>query len=81
MSVSTCTHVRDAVAAPRTAGCEECESKVNLRMCTECGHVGCCESQLAHNTAHYKESGHAVIKSLPLGEGSFTWCYECNRYL
>lgn len=81
MSVSTCTHVGDTVASPRTEHCEECDSGVNLRMCTECGHVGCCESQMAHNTAHYKESAHAVIKSLPLGERSFTWCYECNRYL
>lgn len=81
MAISTCTHAAENLAAPRTHGCEQCDSKVNLRMCTECGHVGCCESQQAHNTAHYKESGHAVIKSLPLTEGSFTWCYECNRYL
>lgn len=81
MSVSTCTHASDTVAIPRTGSCEECESKVNLRMCTECGHVGCCESQQAHNTAHYRASGHAMIKSLPIGDRSFTWCYECNRYL
>jgi hypothetical protein len=51
-------------------------------MCTECGHVGCCESQQAHNTQHAKASGHPIIKSLPLDSPrSFTWCYECNRYL
>ncbi|MGH2685540.1 MAG: UBP-type zinc finger domain-containing protein [Actinomycetota bacterium] len=49
-------------------------------MCAECGHVGCCESLGAHNTEHYRDSGHAVIRSQPVGEG-FTWCYECNAYL
>jgi uncharacterized UBP type Zn finger protein len=43
--------------------------------------VGCCESLNAHNTAHYRDSGHPVIRSMPLGEDSFTWCYECERYL
>jgi hypothetical protein len=43
--------------------------------------VGCCESQQGHNRTHAKESGHPVIKSLPLREGHFTWCYTCERYL
>ena len=50
-------------------------------MCVTCGHVGCCESQLGHNTQHAQASGHPVINSLPLGPGSFTWCYEENRYI
>jgi hypothetical protein len=54
---------------------------VNLRMCTEGGHVGCCESQQAHNTKHARASGHPIIKSFPLEPGSFTWCYACNRYV
>lgn len=73
-----CSHVTTEVAQPRTTGCEECGSEFNLRVCTECGHVGCCESQRAHNTAHHRTSRHPVIKSLPLDRHSFTWCYECR---
>lgn len=69
------------MAEPRGGVCEECGSTVNLRMCTSCGHVGCCESQQAHNTAHARASGHPVIRSMPLGPHSFTWCYECSRYV
>jgi len=33
---------------PETKGCEECEktgdSWVHLRMCLNCGHIGCCDS-------------------------------------
>ena len=76
-----CRHASDRVAAPRAQTCEECGSTYNLRVCTSCGHVGCCESQLAHNTAHARDSGHPVIKSMPVGEHSFTWCYACHRYV
>ena len=84
MSVSAkeaCVHFDGSVADPVSDECQECGSRVNLRVCTECGHVGCCESQQGHNTAHAQESRHPVIKSLPLGERSFTWCYDCNRYI
>ncbi|HEX2241219.1 MAG TPA: UBP-type zinc finger domain-containing protein [Actinomycetota bacterium] len=76
-----CVHLPGELQGPRADSCEGCGSTVNLRVCTECGHVGCCESQLAHNTAHYRDSGHPVIKSLPLDSRSFTWCYECARYV
>lgn len=75
-----CTHFDGSIAAPRGDKCEECASITNLRVCTTCGHVGCCESQQGHNTAHAKATGHHVMKSLPLGKG-FTWCYACNDYL
>ncbi len=78
---TTCRHLPATFAEPRSEVCESCASAVNLRVCSECGHVGCCESQQAHNTVHFRESGHPVIKSLPLGERSFTWCYECERYV
>jgi uncharacterized UBP type Zn finger protein len=78
---TACTHATDRIAPPRAQACEECGSTFNLRVCTECGHVGCCESQLAHNTAHAKEAGHPVIKSMPVGERSFTWCYACRGYV
>jgi uncharacterized UBP type Zn finger protein len=78
---ATCTHATDRIAPPRGQTCEECGSTFNLRVCTECGHVGCCESQLAHNTAHARGSGHPVIKSMPVDERSFTWCYACGTYV
>jgi uncharacterized UBP type Zn finger protein len=76
-----CPHFDGTVATPRTETCEECGSNSNLRLCTRCGHVGCCESQKGHNTAHAKAAGHPIIKSLPMKEGHFTWCYECNDYV
>ena len=76
-----CTHHDGSVTQPTGDVCEECGSSFNLRVCTTCGHVGCCESQQGHNTAHARATGHAIIKSLPLQDGSFTWCYECRRYL
>jgi uncharacterized UBP type Zn finger protein len=78
---AVCTHAPKDFASPRTGQCEECGSRFNLRVCSECGHVGCCESQQAHNTAHWRASDHPVIQSMPVGAGSFTWCYECRRYL
>jgi len=77
---TTCTHAPETLAGPRTETCEQCGETRNLRVCAECGHVGCCESLNAHNTAHYRDSSHPVIRSAPVEEG-FTWCYECEAYL
>jgi uncharacterized UBP type Zn finger protein len=81
MAQANCPHFDGVLTTPRTDRCEECGATFNLRVCTSCGYVGCCESQQGHNTAHAKASGHPVIKSLPLKEGHFTWCYSCNAYL
>jgi uncharacterized UBP type Zn finger protein len=78
---AACQHVTASMADPRAAACEECGSEVNLRACTDCGHVGCCESQHGHNTAHARASEHPVIVQMPVSERSFVWCYACNRYL
>jgi monovalent cation:H+ antiporter-2, CPA2 family len=64
---------------PQTVGCEEClalgQRWVHLRVCMTCGHVGCCDSSKGkHATAHYKESGHPIIRSLEPGE-TWGWCY------
>lgn len=77
----SCPHFDGTTAQPRADACEGCGSTFNLRVCTTCGHVGCCESQKGHNTQHAKQSGHWTIKSLPLGHGHFTWCYQCRKYL
>lgn len=77
-----CDHLREAprVAQPRTPeGCEECLRDgtrwVHLRLCLECGHVGCCDSSVyKHATAHFHEVGHPVMRSFEPGE-AWRWCY------
>jgi uncharacterized UBP type Zn finger protein len=51
----------------------------HLRMCLTCGHVACCDSSPHHHaTAHYKESGHEVMRSFEPGE-QWRWCYVDQR--
>jgi uncharacterized UBP type Zn finger protein len=66
--------------APRTSeGCEEClrtgDAWVHLRLCEECGHVGCCDSSKnTHATKHFHATQHPVIASFQPGE-NWKWCY------
>jgi len=65
--------------------CPECvalgDTWVHLRICMLCGHVGCCDnSKNKHATAHFKASGHPIIKSIEPGE-DWAWCYLDNTYL
>jgi len=60
-------------------GCEEClksgDTWVHLRLCLECGHVGCCDSSKnKHATKHNRRSKHPVIRSLEPGE-RWLWCF------
>jgi hypothetical protein len=69
----------DVSAAPSGAGCAECDAVggwwVHLRRCTQCGHIGCCDtSPSQHATAHFKATGHPVIRSFEPGEAWF-WSY------
>jgi uncharacterized UBP type Zn finger protein len=65
---------------PRTpGGCEEClksgDRWVHLRICMECGHVGCCDSSPnRHATAHFHAEGHPIVRSFEPGE-RWAWCY------
>ncbi|HWZ11567.1 MAG TPA: UBP-type zinc finger domain-containing protein [Acidobacteriaceae bacterium] len=64
---------------PHTRGCEEClklgMTWVHLRMCLECGHVGCCDSSVGkHATKHFHATGDPVMRSIEPGE-SWGWCY------
>ncbi|MDQ6831710.1 MAG: UBP-type zinc finger domain-containing protein [Gemmatimonadota bacterium] len=76
-----CTHldtIRD-IAPHTTAGCEDClktgDRWVHLRLCKQCGHVGCCDqSKNKHATKHFKASRHPIIQSFEPGEVWF-WCY------
>ncbi|HET7677192.1 MAG TPA: UBP-type zinc finger domain-containing protein [Candidatus Limnocylindrales bacterium] len=76
---AACEHEPATTAAPLSDVCQECGSDFSLRLCAECGHVGCCESQSGHARAHALRAGHPVILSVPAGEG-FTWCYAEGRY-
>ena len=78
--MATCSHlgtIRDV--APSDDGCHEClqtgSSWVHLRMCEECGHIGCCDqSPNRHATAHVRGTEHPIIRSFEPGEDWF-YCY------
>ncbi|MDX1418406.1 MAG: cation:proton antiporter [Rubricoccaceae bacterium] len=76
-----CTHLDHVHAVtPSAQGCEECLDHggrwVHLRVCMECGHVGCCDSSPGkHATAHYHATGHPVMRSIERGE-RWGWCFE-----
>ena len=80
--VSACTHLETVTVTelpPSVAGCEDCLRTggvwLHLRICLECGHVGCCDdSPNKHATAHYRSSDHPLIRSLEPGE-EWSWCY------
>lgn len=75
-----CPHLGTVLTnVPRTQGCEEClksgDTWVHLRLCRQCGHVGCCDdSRNRHATAHFHATGHPVMSSLEPGE-YWSWCY------
>jgi low temperature requirement protein LtrA len=82
-----CVHAADIVTyqARSAVGCEECRKNnykwVHLRLCLECGHVGCCDSSVhKHATRHYHASGHAIMASLEPGE-NWAWCYVDDRFV
>ena len=78
----TCTHLDtvDIDVQPSSTGSEDClrigGTWVHLRLCMECGHVGCCDnSPNRHATAHFNANrGHPVIRSYEPGE-NWWWCY------
>ncbi|WP_380164122.1 UBP-type zinc finger domain-containing protein [Jannaschia sp. R86511] len=81
--MSSCPHLDDTARPepePVTPdGCQECLAVggrwVHLRLCTACGHVGCCDSSpRRHATAHHHGSGHPVVRSFEPGE-TWRWCY------
>lgn len=82
MTTSPCSHL-DSIQVTDLPepllGCAECLKTggrwMHLRMCTSCGKIGCCDnSPNRHATAHFHESGHALIRSAEPEEDWF-WCY------
>jgi uncharacterized UBP type Zn finger protein len=78
---ATCTHLGSIKKLhPHSKGCEECmaigQRWVHLRLCTECGHVGCCDSSIGkHATKHFHVTTHPIVRSAEAGEDWY-WCYE-----
>ncbi len=78
------TEVRDI--APRMPdGCEECLASggrwAHLRLCQECGHVGCCDNSPGkHATKHFHALQHAVMRSFERGE-DWSWCYVDQLFI
>jgi uncharacterized UBP type Zn finger protein len=80
--VPSCTHL-DHVRVTRLPesvdGYEDClavgDGWVHLRICLECGKVGCCDdSPNRHARAHAESSGHPLIRSIEPGE-EWSWCF------
>ncbi|WP_270886401.1 Na+/H+ antiporter [Pedococcus sp. 5OH_020] len=78
-----CEHLaahHDRFVAPTTPhGCKEClqdgTTWVHLRLCLDCGHVGCCDSSpQKHASAHFAQERHPVMRSFEPGE-AWRWCF------
>ena len=82
---TTCGHL-DSVQVTElpeaVEGCEEClktgDQWLHLRICLECGKVGCCDSSPnQHASRHAREDGHPLIRSLQPGE-DWSFCFVDN---
>lgn len=78
-----CEHLaahHDRYVAPNTPhGCPDCLREglqwVHLRLCLDCGNVGCCNSSPGrHAEKHWRTSGHPVMRSFEPGE-AWRWCF------
>jgi len=82
---ANCSHLESIkITNPKTHVCEECvrmgDTWVHLRLCLECGHVGCCDSSKnKHATKHFHRSEHPLIRSIEPGE-TWMWCYVDQIY-
>ena len=71
---TACAHLEHVLSVtPAAQGCVTCLAEggrwVHLRLCLECGHVGCCDSSPGrHARAHHAATGHPVMASLERGE-------------
>lgn len=71
-----CEHFRalGRHATPRAEACESCGARKILRVCLDCGHVGCCDSHHGHARAHAERTGHRIVRAWK--GGAFVYCYE-----
>jgi hypothetical protein len=85
MSAPVCSHLETIEFTELPApieGCAEClkigSRWVHLRMCMECGTIGCCDdSPNRHASKHAHEASHPIIRSAEPGE-DWSWCYIDN---
>lgn len=77
----SCSHLDQIQdVTPSSSGCEDClrsgsSDWVHLRVCQECGHVGCCDSSPGrHTTGHFQASQHPIVRSYEPGEDWY-FCY------
>lgn len=82
-----CSHVAEHLkdVKPQSKRCEDCVKKgdtwLHLRMCLECGYVGCCDSSKnQHARKHFEKSQHPLMQSLERGD-DWRWCYEDEIFL
>jgi uncharacterized UBP type Zn finger protein len=79
---ATCTHLDhiEITELPESVdGCADCLATggvwMHLRICLECGKVGCCDdSPNRHASAHALSSEHPIIRSIEPGE-DWSWCF------
>ena len=75
-----CTHLDQIrITSTEEHVCEDCvktgDTWVHLRLCVECGHVGCCDSSKnKHATKHFRKTRHPIMRSNEPGE-NWGWCY------
>jgi len=78
--MSQCTHLNQIkVTSTGKHVCEDCvrtgDTWVHLRLCLECGYVGCCDSSKnKHATKHFRHTKHPLMRSIEPGE-AWVWCY------
>src|SRR5882672_1545939 len=76
----TCSHVdRIRIVQPSGSDCDDCvvlgDKWLQLRMCMECGYVGCCDSSKnKHAIEHFQATQHPIARSIEPGE-QWAWCY------
>lgn len=77
-----CPHLGEmlsGVASDKTQ-CAKCDGTEDLRLCLQCGYVACCESHHSHNTGHFQETKHALIRPYRC-DYDWLWCYKCGAFL
>jgi len=81
-----CSHLdRIHVTEPDRHVCNECVASGDewpaLRMCLECGYVGCCDLSVnKHMKKHCEAAGHVLFRSIQPGE-AWLWCYADSAFL
>jgi uncharacterized UBP type Zn finger protein len=86
-----CSHIQTASEEVQgnPEGCEDCEkigsTWVHLRLCLECGHVGCCDSSVnKHATKHFKQTVHPALNHTnqeKTGNGAtLTLCLSSSKF-